>query len=243
MCLVCHICWRLCDFYWVTILLPAVELTERRFDVISLMIPKVVGSVTASGVSLNSPSVNDIRQLQRRLKDLDPKLPTMLLREAKAPAKPIQAAIKSRLGAVSPPSGMTQGRLNWERATDAKGRVHPPTDVKIEFRTKSSGFRNVTSLVRVRAASPAVAFLDMAGRSGRYIDAGYKGTGITRQYAWKGTVRRHRVNGQGRALIRAAGGSASRFVYPAAEASLPQAMREVDRVVSDYAKLVNMKGL
>lgn len=223
-------------------MVTAVELTERRLAVFTLIIPKVVGSLTAAGVSVSSPSVNNVRELQRRLKALDPALRKALLREAKAPAKPIQAAVRSRLGSVSVPSGMTQGRLNWNAATDAKGRVHPPTDVKIEFRTKSSGFRNVTSLVRVRAASPAVAFLDMAGRSGRYIDAGYKGTGETRVYPYKGGVRRHKVRGQGRALIRAVGGSASRFVYPSAESALPQAMREVDNVLKAFASKVNMKG-
>lgn len=210
---------------------------------LKLEIPKMVGSLSRVGVSTGTASVNDIRELQRRLKRIDPAFRRQLLREAKKPAKPIQQAVKNRLASVEPPSGLTRGRLNWNASTDAKGRVHPPTDVKIEFRTKSSGSRMFTSLVRVRAASPAVAMADMAGKSERYIDAGYKGTGRTRQYQWKGGVRTHRVNGQGRALIRALGGKASRFVYPSAEDSLPQAMREVDKVVSDFAKLVNMKGL
>jgi len=209
---------------------------------LKLEIPKTVGSLRSAGVSAKSASVNDIRELQRRLKRIDPEFRKALLREAKKPAKPIQAAIKNRLASVTPPSGLTQGRLNWNASTDAKGRVHPPTDVKIEFRTKSSGSRTVTSLVRIRAASPAVAMADMAGRSGRFIDAGYKGTGRTRMYKWKNTERMHTVNGQGRALIRRLGGKASRFVYPAAEQSLPEAMRKVDKVVSDFAKLVNMKG-
>jgi hypothetical protein len=209
---------------------------------LSLDIPKTVGSLRSAGVSTKSASVNDVRELQRRLKRLDPSFRKALLREAKKPAKPVQAAIKNRLASVTPPSGMQRGRLNWNASTDAKGRVHPPTDVKIEFRTKSSGSRLFTSLVRVRAASPAVAMADMAGRSGRSIDAGYKGTGRTRSYKWKNTERMHRVNGQGRALIRALGGKASRYVYPAAESSLPQAMREVDKVVKDFASLVNMKG-
>lgn len=210
---------------------------------LNLIIPKMVGSLTNAGVSLSSPSVNDVRNLQKRLKALDPELRKMLLREAKAPAKPIQAAVRSRLGAVSPPSGMKRGRLNWNASVDGKGRVHSATDVKIEFRTKSSGFSNTTSLVRIRAASPAVAMADMAGKSGSYIDAGYKGTGITRQYRYRNGTRHHRVNGQGRALIRALGGSASRFVYPAAETALPQARREVEQVLAKYANLVNRRGI
>ena len=227
----------------VTILLPAVELTERWFTMLELMIPKMLGSLSNSGVSLNSASVNDIRDLQKRLKALDPELRKMLLREAKAHAKHLQAAVRSLLGAVTPPSGMLRGRLNWNSSVDGKGRVHSATDVKIEFRTKSSGNSKVTSLVRVRAASPAVSMADMAGKSGRYIDAGYKGTGVTRQYRYKTGTRHHRVNGQGRALIRALGGSASRFVYPAAEHALPQAKTEVEKVLAKYASLVNRKGI
>jgi len=240
---VCHsfnVLWGIC---LITILLPAVELIERRFTMLNLIIPKMVGSLTNAGVSLNSPSVNDIRQLQKRLKALDPKLRTALLRDAKATAKPIQQAVKSRLGAVTPPSGMTRGRLTWNSSVDGKGRVHTADDVKIEFRTKSSGFTKTTSLVRVRAASPAVSMADMAGRSGSYFDAGYKGSGYTRSYKYKNGMRRHRVNGQGRALVRVLGGAASRFVYPAAEAALPKAKREVEQVLSKYARLVNMKGI
>ena len=210
---------------------------------LKLEIPKMVGSLSRVGVSASSASVNDIRELQRRLKRIDPEFRKQLLRQSKEAAKPVQKAVKDTLGSITPPSGMTRGRLNWNASTDAKGRVHSPTDVKIEFRTKSSGSRLVTSLVRVRVASPAVAMADMAGRSGRYIDAGYKGTGRTRMYKWKNTQRMHTVNGQGRGLIRVLGGKASRFVYPAAEASLPEAKSKVEKVVSDFAKLVNMKGL
>jgi hypothetical protein len=210
---------------------------------LKLEIPKMVGSLSRVGVSASNASVNDIRELQRRLKRLDPELRKQLLREAKKPAKPVQEAIKNRLASVTPPSGMTRGRLNWNASTDGKGRVHSPTNVKIEFRTKSSGSRKFTSLVRVRATSPAVTMADMAGRSGASIDSGYKGSGRTRQYQWKNGVRTHKVNGQGRALIRALGGKASRFVYPAAESSLPQAMNEIDKVITNFAKMVNMKGL
>jgi hypothetical protein len=224
---------------------------------LKLVIPKFTGSLGRSGVSSGDYSVSDIRQLQRALKALDPKLRTQLLREAKEPAKPIQAAIKSAIPAVAPLSGMTAGRLSWEASRDGKGKAHKAKDVKIQFRTSSSGKSNVTSLVRVRVASPAVVFADMAGRSGRYMGAGYRGSGVTRPYPYKGGVRVHHVDGkgakkpgreykfarQGDALLKGLGGSASRYVWPAAERSIPAAREAVDRVITKFAQMVNKKGL
>jgi hypothetical protein len=210
---------------------------------LNLIIPKFLGSLGRAGVSAGDYSVADIRNLQRALKAIDPKLRTQLLREAKAPAKPVQSAIKSAIPAVAPLSGMTQGRLAWSGSVDAKGRSHNPKDVKIQFRTSSSGKSLTTSLVRVRVASPAVVMADMAGKSGRFIDAGYKGSGRTREYNWKGGRRTHRLNGQGSAMIRGIGGSPSRFVWPAAERSIPAARAAVDQVLTKFARMVNQKGL
>lgn len=224
---------------------------------LKLIIPKFIGSLGRSGVSTGDYSVADIRNLQRALKAIDPKLRAELIREAKAPAKPIQSAVKSAIPAVAPLSGLNQGRLNWSSSVDSKGRSHSPKDVKIQFRTSSSGKSLTTSLVRVRVASPAVVFADMAGRSGRFIGAGYKGSGRTREYNWKGTTRSHRVDGngvkkpnrvykyasQGRALIDNLGGSASRFVWPAAERAVPAARIEINKVLDKFARKINRKGI
>jgi hypothetical protein len=210
---------------------------------LKLIIPKFVGSLGRSGVGVGDYSVADIRNLQRALKAIDPKLRTQLLREAKEPAKPVQAAVKNAIPSVSPLSGMSQGRLAWQGSVDAKGRSHNPKDVKIQFRTSMSGKSLTTSLVRVRVASPAVVVADMAGKSGKYFDKGYRGSGFTREYPYKGGTRRHRVNGQGRAMVRNLGGSASRFVWPAAERSIPAARDAVDRVISKFAKMITQRGL
>lgn len=210
---------------------------------LKLIIPKFVGSLGRSGVGIKDYSVSDIRNLQRALKAIDPKLRTQLLREAKEPAKPVQAAVKNAIPSVAPLSGMNQGRLSWQGSVDAKGRSYSPKDVKIQFRTSMSGKSLTTSLVRVRVASPAVVVADMAGKSGKYFDKGYRGSGFTREYPYKGGTRRHRVNGQGRAMVRNLGGTPSRFVWPAAERSIPAARDAVDRVISKFAKMVSREGL
>jgi len=216
-----------------------------------------IGMSRAGLVGANDYSVTEIRELQRRLKSIDPKLRTELVRDAKKAGEPVQLAVKSAIAGVTPLSGMTQGRLNWNISVDAKGKSHKPTDVKLQFRTRSSGRSNVTSLVRVQVASPAVVMTDMAGRSRAFMGAGYKGTGLTREYPYKGGTRKHRVDGQGiknpkrpykyarqgDALLANLGGSASRYVWPAAENKISAVRSEIEGILRDAYTKINRKGL
>jgi hypothetical protein len=197
------------------------------------------------GYGFNDLNVTDIRNLQKRLKAIDPTLRTALVRDAKAVAAPTVSAIKTAIGSVTPNSGMLRPgtRLNWNNAIDAKGRSHSALDVKPQFRTSMSGRSDRTSLVRVKVGNPAVALADMGGRSGRYINAGYKGSGFTREYAYKGGTRRHRVNGQFRGVTEKIGGSASRFVWPAAERSLPAARDAIEKILRNAYTRINSKGI
>lgn len=202
-----------------------------------------IGMRRAGLSSSNDYSVTDIRELQRRLKSIDPKLRTQLLRDAKKPAEAIVSKVRPAINAVQPLSGMTGGRLNWYNSIDSKGKSHKPDDMKIEFRTRSTGKSKVTSLVRIRVASPAVVMADMAGRSNRWLDAGYKGTGYTKEYPYKGGSRRHKVNGQGRKMIENLGGKASRYVWPAAEQSIPAVKAQIEAVLRRAYDEINRKGL
>jgi hypothetical protein len=208
----------------------------------SFTITKIAQS-RAGFVGANDYSVTDIRELQRRLKSIDPKLRTQLVRDAKEAGKPVQSAVKSAIASVTPLSGMTRGRLNWNSSIDAKGKAHSAQDVKLQFRTRSTGKSNVTSLVRVQVASPAVVMADMAGKSNRFLDGGYKGSGVTREYPYKNGTRRHRVNGQGRAMIRNLGGSASRYVWPAADNQIPAVRSRIEAILRKAYSDINRKGL
>lgn len=191
----------------------------------------------------NAYSVTDIRELQKRLKSIDPMLRTELVRNAKLEAQPIVQQVKSSVVSVNPLSGMTRGRLAWYGSTDAKGKTHKPDDVVAQFRTRSSGRSDTTSLVRVAVRSPAVVMADMAGKSGRFYDAGYKGTGRTRQYPYKGGTRSHKVNGQGRKMVANLGGSASRYVWPAVEQSIPAVRTAIEKVLRNAYDKINTRGL
>lgn len=226
-----------------------------------------IGMSRAGMVGANDYSVTEIRELQRRLKSIDPKLRTQLVRDAKEAGKPVQSAVKSRIASVTPLSGMTRGRLNWNASVDAKGKSHSPEDVKLEFRTRSTGKSNVTSLVRVRVASPAVVMADMAGKSSRFIGKGYKSSGVSRpyerevanQYGSFGTKQiKHRVDGsgtrrpsqgarkfanQGRAMLSGLGGSASRYAWPAAENQIPAVRSRIEAILRKAYSDINRKGL
>jgi len=199
----------------------------------------------SGGIATNTLSVTDIRALQKRLKEIEPTLRTQLVRDAKAVAVEPIKQIKTAIGKVTPNSGMLRpgARLNWNNAIDAKGRSHNALDVKPQFRTSMSGRSDTTSLVRIKVGNPAVSLADMGGRSGRYANKGYQESGYTRPYKWKGTTRSHKLNGQFRGVEEKVGNSPSRFIWPAAESSIPAAREAIEKILRDAYARINSKGI
>lgn len=197
------------------------------------------------GIGPSALKVTDIRKLQKRLKEIDPDLRRALLRDAKKEAAPTVTAVKAAIASVTPNSGMLRpgARLNWNNGIDGKGRSHSSQDVKPMFRTSMSGRSTTTSLVVVKVGNPAVTLADMGGRSGRYRNAGYKGSGYTREYSYKGKTRSHKVNGQFRGIEEKIGGSASRFVWPAAEKSIPAAREAIEKILREAYARINRQGI
>ena len=190
---------------------------------------------------------NSIRALQKRLKEIDPKLRTQLVRDAKAVGKPLQAAVKTSNQRIKPLSGMTNPgeyrRLVWGSMTIKGWGTVNPEDVKVQFRTAGSKRTNVTSLLRLAIPHPLMAIAQYAGRSGRSINKGYKGSGRTRVYKWRdradgGTVERtHIIRGQGRAMIDAL--RTQGRAYKAVEHSMPAARAEIQKIVNKYEKIAS----
>lgn len=182
----------------------------------------------------------NVRELHRRLDAIDPALRKAMVKDAKLAAKPLQTGIKSAIPSIAPLSGFSNsGRLGY-------GVGKPAKSVSVNYRIGRSKFTAITSLLSVRVNSPAVVLMDMAGRSNRYIGAGYKGSGSTREYAYKGGTRKHRTDGngvrrpsqgpkkyrsQGEALISNLGSRASRFAWPAAERALPAIQAQVKGIL------------
>jgi hypothetical protein len=207
---------------------------------ITLTLAKFTGRLSnRGGVSVGATdiSVLDVRELQKRMKAVEPRLRTEFMRDVKKIGQPIESKIKSAIGTIEPLSGMLtdRGRLGW-------GNGYAPQKTTVQFTTSMGGRSLTTTLLRIKIWSPAVIFMDMAGRSGKEI-----GKGRRNDNASPTTRRRNANEKKGHALIatlnRELGKSASRVVYPAAESSLPAARSAVDAVLKDAFTRFNMKGL
>ena len=195
------------------------------------------------GLGAGDILATDVRAMQKRLKEIDKNLRKQLLREAKAPAIPIQRAVKAAIPSSSPlgtsrPS--VNGRMVWGGPTARGTRVAANT-TKIQFRTAGSKQTDVTSLVAVKVTSPLTIISDMAGSSKNFMNAGYKGSGVTKEYnvTRNGVTfkRKHTVAGQGYGMLKKLGGKASRFIWPAAESKIPQARMEIEKVLEKFTKI------
>lgn len=165
---------------------------------------------------------SNVRELHRRLDAIDPALKKAMVKDAKLAAKPLQTGIKAAIPTVSPLSGANNsGRLGW-------GSTKPVKSVTISYRTGRSKTTAITSLLSVKVNSPSVALMDYAGRKPRGPVRQ-----VTRPYAYKGTTRQHRVNGQGEAMMDRLNmlRRASRFAWPAAERALPAVQAQVKGIL------------
>jgi hypothetical protein len=182
----------------------------------------------------NGLSVSDARELQKRLKAIDPMLRTQLLRDVKQIGKPLNQAIQSSLASFTPLSGM---RGNGAMGFNSKVPFNKTT---LSFRTRSSRMSSTTSLVSIRTKSPLAAVADMAGKSGRFIDKGSRqAPGFSRSYQRNGKTIRHRLNGQGTSMIRNLGKQPSRLVWPSAEKALPAVTNAINQVLINAYRVVN----
>lgn len=194
-------------------------------------------------------SEKSIRELNKRLKEIDPKLRTQLLRDVKAVGAPLQKTLQGTTSRIKPLSHMTEAgefrRLVWgPQSTKPWGSVKPDT-VKVQYRTAGSKRTSTTALLRLVLPHPLMAIGQYAGRSGRSINKGYKGSGKTRVYKWRttkdGTVveRTHKINGQGRGMIRE--WRVQGMAYRAVENAIPQAKLAVKKIIEHYEQIASDK--
>ena len=182
-------------------------------------------------------SVMDVRELQKRMRNIEPRLRTEFVREIKKIGKPLESKIKTGIGTIEPLSGMRKdtGRLGW-------GVGVAPDKTLIQFRTSAGGKSLTTTLLRIKVFSPATVLVDMAGRSGRYVGQGRRNDNAT-----PSEKRRNANPAKGAAFIRSLneknGRSASRRIWPSAEQSLPAVRAEVEVVLANAFRYFNMKGL
>jgi hypothetical protein len=194
-------------------------------------------------------SVQEIRNLQKKLKAIEPSLRTEFMREVKTIGKTPEKAIKNSIDNQAPLSGLDpsgrgkNAKLQWGKTKRGSGGAKSTT---IRFRTKAGGKSLTTTLLGIRVNSAASSVADMAGRSGRYVGAGFKGSGRTRP-----TVRTYKDGSQsvtftkpatrkaGEAFIRnlnnRLGNKPSRMAWKAVEKDLPQISRTIQYVVDKWS--------
>jgi len=202
---------------------------------------------------------NDIRNLQRELKDTEPNLLNEFRRELKKIAKPVNQQIKANINSQEEIRGMqkivlskknvtvsnNEGRLRWGRQgtrgliTAKAGKSSQADGTSISSSLKSGSRSLTATLLSIRINNPGVAMADMAGRNG---PGGRRG--MSREYTYRkrnGDIvkRRHKVTTQGAELIAKLGGKPSRYGWSALEARFDDVQREVNKVIETYYKKTN----
>lgn len=204
-----------------------------------------------TGASGKPYSVQDIRDLQRKLKAIEPSLRTQFVRDIKQIGKEPNDAIKKAIPNTPPLSGLDpsgrgrNAKIQWGQVSKG-GKSGGAKSTTIRFRTQAGGKSLTTTLLGIRVNSPASSIADMAGRSGRSVGAGYRNSGRTRP-----TVRTYADGSQsvtftkpatrkaGEAFIRnlnsRIGNRPSRMAWKAVEKSLPRLSRDVQFVVDKWS--------
>lgn len=192
-------------------------------------------------------SVQDIRTLQKRLKAIEPGLRTQFMRDIKKIAVVPNAAIKNAIPSEPPLSGMAgQSRVSWNVGKRSNSTT-------IQFRTQSNSKSLNTTLLRIRVNSIATSIADMAGRSGRSIGAGYRGSGMTREFVKRRRdgstylTRRRTTVQAGRQFVNSLNVDTatrpSRFAWKPVEKSLPELNRRVNDVIARYYRIANFRSV
>jgi len=205
----------------------------------SLEVARFSGALSQrGGVGVgNDISVTNIRELQKRMKAIEPRLRTEFVRNLKSIGRPLESKIKTGIGTIEPLSGMRKdkGRLGWNVGV-------PANKTLIQYRTSMGGKSLTTSLLRIKVQSPATVLVDMAGRSGRSV-----GEGRRNDNASPSLRRRNANKNKGYAFIASLNiknrHTPSRRIWPSAEDSLPAIRREVEVVLANAFRYFNMKGL
>lgn len=202
-------------------------------------------SISSRGMAIGvGYSVQGVRELQKRLKAIEPELRTQFMREIKKIAVVPNQAIRNAIPASAPLSGMSgESRISW-------GVNKPAKSTTIRFRTKSGGTLT-TNLLSIRVNSAASSMADMAGRSGRSIGAGYRGSGYTREFIKRrkdGSLyytKRRTTREAGQKFVSSLNSrthnTASRFAWKPVEKSLPALNRQVQEVINKYYRIANYR--
>jgi hypothetical protein len=180
--------------------------------------------------------ITDYRNILAALRDMEGEVLKEFFKNAKDIAKPVQAGIKKSIPLRPPIRGMAQasngipGRLTWANGKPARSATIVALRPKAKIQGRSIG------IVKVVVKSPATIMADMAGKSMAYVGKRKETEPYAYTRTFKGkfgsirsfrTVRTHKINGQGRAMIDKLGSQASRFVWPGAMSAYKESVTKM----------------
>lgn len=166
------------------------------------------------------------------LKQVQPDVYKQLVKDIKSIVSDAVSEIKKVVPTVSPLTHANHSGRTSYQPVKVTPRVTP---------SARASFGNKARLVQIETKSVGkyIGFelIDMAGRGG-WLQRQSK----TRTYAYKGTTRSHKINGQQAGMKKKLGsGKGSRFVYPAAEAMIPAMSVEVAQAIDTATAKINRK--
>ena len=196
--------------------------------------------------------VQGVRETLQLLDAVQPGSLTALRKDIVRLTEPAVSAIRSRIPATAPLSGMNHyGRTRYAGAK-----------VKAKLDLRNSIYGNNISLVKIEVASPGLAvgleIADMAGRKqmqhGPRLPYEYKGrgriggSGRQNPTRSRSVVRRgnsapfsYRITGQGKGMMDNLGGVPSRYVYPALAGKVEGLASAMLKTVESYTAKINQK--
>jgi hypothetical protein len=226
----------------------------------------LVTKPNSSGTNRSGVYITDYEDLIRELNRIQPTLVTQLRKQYREIAKPVQTAIKDAIPLDPPTSGIHKkkkqkttsgfrpvtvpGRLSW--GANSQNRMRQARSVGIQTFSGMRARRNMKynrmtmgSIARLKVDSAAPVMADLAGSSRKYVDS----KSVTREYNYSRSAtgkRIHRINGQGRSMIEAlnrrnGSETRSRFVYPAAEKSIPTVLPKMNSALQRAYDIVNRR--
>lgn len=194
-----------------------------------------MGSASSSWwqVSVDGSS---IRQALKELNEISPELKKAMTKELKTGLMAEAEKVRGAIPQEAPIRGMrdvNEGRLSW-------GKIKKP-NVSV---TPGRSRKNANRFLSINITSTNEASFQMAELAGSRNN--YR-QGMTREYSWRGTTRRHRVAGQGRAMVVGLNqrypmrGRGGRFAFNEFRRLRPNVILKAERIVNSYMALVNRK--
>lgn len=176
-----------------------------------------------------------IREAIAKLKDVDPDLKKMLMKDLKSAIKPVATAVANSIPSEPPLSGMGTGfsRLRWG-TFKATVSVTPG---------KKRGDTRLVSIVVTGNPDAGFKLAELAGSRGNY------GSGLSKPYKSAFGTKQHTLNGQGENLVRVlrqrfptpGSGKGGRFAYMKFREEKPQVARIAVELIDKHLEDVNRK--